>query len=61
MNTLELKWKIVQQLDSATDETLHEALKILSNTQVKPKINFDISRHMDRLIAENMDLLKRLA
>ena len=63
MSIAEMKWKITSSLDKLSDDRLRELLtEIEMSEKVKdPQIDWDITKNMDRLIHENLGLLKRLS
>lgn len=67
MSIVEMKWKIVQQLDTLSEDALKEVLALLQENKKQQGLHqsasfrTDINAGLDERIERNIELLKKLA
>ena len=62
MSSTEMKWKITSSLDNLSDDKLNLLLGMIERGENAPaKISYDINVHLDQVLHEDANLLKRLA
>lgn len=61
MSTVEMKWKIVQQLDNVSDAELIEVINILEGKTTSQNIRLLKNDNLDQILNEHDEVFKKLA
>jgi len=61
MTTKEIKSEIQKSLDNVPESVLQDILDFLKRAEKQPAANLDLAKHLRDILAEDRELLERLA